>query len=277
MALAARARVRYADRTMTYDEPVTRLSAEALCRRFEASLDAGAEGVVASDGDGTLWRGDVGDALFDALVDAGRLRPAAREALATEAREAGLEPAGDANRIATALREAFRGGRIEEARYFALQTWAYAGYRVEELAAECATVLDAFAFERAVRPTMRQVVAWCAARGVPFYLVSASPLAMVLEAARRLELPAESVVAMVPAVEDGVIAPRLAAPPTYGAGKVARLAEVLGGAALLAAFGDNTWDAAMLELAAYPVMVAPKPGLVARLAGFDGVFELEGS
>ena len=260
---------------MRDSDAVTVISAPALCGRFEASVRAGCDGVVASDGDGTLWRGDVGDALFDTVLDEAGLRPEAREALAVEAAAYGLEPTGDANALGHALREAYREGRYDEGRYFAMQTWSFAGWEERELSAKCAEVLHAFAFDAAVRPAMRRVVDWCRGHRVPFLLVSASPEAIVLEAARRLRLDEHRVFAMRPAMRGGVVLPELSATPTYGPGKVTRLTEHLGDAPLLAAFGDNTWDAAMLERAAYPVMVAPKPGLRERLVGVDGVFDLE--
>lgn len=275
MALVSGARVRYAHLTMHDNDAATRVTAEALCGRFEASLDSGAEGVVVSDGDGTLWRGDVGDAFFDMLVDGGRLRAEARDALEHEAAEAGLPTSGDATALAARLRDGFRAGLVDEGRYFALQTWSAAGYRTEELAALCRSVLDGCGWDRSVRPAMRRVMAWCEARGIAFYLVSASPAAIVREAGWRLGLQPERVVAMEPATCEGVVLPGLARTPTYGVGKVARLVEVLGETPLLAAFGDNTWDAAMLERAAFPVTVAPQPGLVAKLAGYAGVFDLE--
>jgi phosphatidylglycerophosphatase C len=260
---------------MRDDGPARRVTAEGLCGRFEASLRAGAEGVIATDGDGTLWRGDIGDALFDTFVDGGRLREDARDALAGLAEEAGLTSDGDANQLGRALRDAYRAGRLDEGRYFALQAWSYAGFGVDELGAACSEVLDAFGFDGAVRPAMRRILAWCRTRDVPVYLVSASPWRLVVEAARRLELEESRVVAMEPLVRDGRVLPVLASVPTYGPGKVARLAALLGDAPLLAAFGDSAWDAAMLERAAYPVMVAPKPALFSELSGFDGVFVLE--
>jgi HAD superfamily phosphoserine phosphatase-like hydrolase len=260
---------------MRDEAAVVRVKVEALCKRLDESLRAGALGAVASDGDGTLWTGDIGDALFDAVVDEGGLRDEVRGPLARELEALGLEAAGDANALARSLRQQFLDGRLGGDRYFALQSWSYAGWREDELAQKCGAVLDAFGFEAAVRPEMRRVVAWCRERGVPFYLVSASPEPIVLQSASRLGIDGAQVLAMRAASSGGVVLPALAAAPTYGSGKVARLAEELSEAPLLAAFGDNTWDAAMLERAAYPVMVAPRAGLREALAGFDGVFELE--
>jgi len=257
------------------DSAVVRVKVEALCKRLDDSLRAGALGAVASDGDGTLWTGDLGDALFDAVVEEDGLREDVREALARELGALGLEAKGDANALARALRHEFLAGRLGGDRYFALQAWRGAGWREDDLARKCSEVLEAFGFEAAVRPEMRRVVAWCRERDVPFFLVSASPEPIVARSGRALGIDGHQVVAMRAATRDGVVLPELAAVPTYGRGKVERLTDELGDSPLLAAFGDNTWDAAMLERAAYPVMVAPRPGLLEALAGFDGVFELE--
>ena len=250
------------------------VTADELCARIDGERRLAPAGVVASDGDGTLWLGDVGDALFDSVADEGGFRECAREALCAEARAAGIDASGGANAVAVALRAAYRGGTYDEGRYFAMQTWAFAGWAEVELGAKCAAVLDAFGFDAAVRPAMRRLLDWCRACGVPFFLVSASPEAIVLEAARRLGIDAENVVAMRPAAEAGALTASLAATPTYGTGKVERLRERLGELTLLAAFGDNTWDAAMLSLAAVPVMVAPKPALRERMAAHAAVVEL---
>ena len=277
IGLVAARHVRYAEERMRDNGPVRRLTADALCGRFDASLRAGAEGVLASDGDGTLWRGDIGDALFDALVDEELLRGEARDSLAREATDAGLDGEGDSNTLARRLRDAYRAGTLEEARYFALQAWAAAGWEVRDLGAICSRVLDAFEFDVAVRPAMRRILEWSRERGLVFYLVSASPRYLLEEAVARLGLDPSKLVAMEPAQGAGRIEPRLASTPTYGPGKVERLNHVIRGEPLLAAFGDSAWDAAMLERAAYPVMIDPKPGLQAALAGFDGIFQLEES
>lgn len=259
-----------------FDEgAVVRLRADALCARLEASLDAGAEGVLASDGDGTLWRCDIGDALFDTLVDGGELREAARDALAEEAGAAGLGGDGDANVLARRLRDAYRRGALDEARYFALQAWSYAGWDVSALRARGREVLDDIGFDASVRASMRRVLAWCEARKLPLYLVSASPRPIVDAAAERLGLPRERVVAMEPNIAGDLVGTGLASVATYAMGKVSRLEAVVGASPLLAAFGDGRWDAELLERAAYPVMVEPRPALRAALVGFDGVFELE--
>ena len=67
--------------------PVQVQSAEDVWARIaaEAARD-GCMGVVATDGDGTLWSGDIGEDLFFAFVDHGRFEEPALEAIRREAR-----------------------------------------------------------------------------------------------------------------------------------------------------------------------------------------------
>jgi phosphatidylglycerophosphatase C len=79
-------------------------SADAILARLEAELARVPEGaLLASDADGTIWDGDVGIDLFEALLAARGVREAAREALAEEARDIGVAAEGDATAITAAL------------------------------------------------------------------------------------------------------------------------------------------------------------------------------
>lgn len=65
------------------------------------------------------------------------------------------------------------------------------------------------------------------------------------------------------ALADGKLTGRLAAPVNVGATKAARLRAALGGAHLVAAYGDTEADRSMLELADAPVAVYPDEALLA--------------
>ena len=251
----------------------TLASPTELCDRLDlahAGLAPGA--VIASDGDGTLWRGDIGDELFLAALRDQALREPAREALLDEAAIHGIDTpgAGDANDVAGLLFDALRAGRYDEERAFGMMAWAFAGWSLSELAVWSRRVLDDLDFEVAVRAELRPMLAWARDRSVPVWLVSASPLAIALEAARRLGIAAERVVAMEPAVERGMVQPRLGKRATYGEGKLLRLREATD-APLLAAFGDSGYDAAMLRAAELPVAVHPSPGLRALAPAMKGL------
>jgi len=252
------------------------LSIPALLSRLDAAHAAHPGAVVGTDADGTLWEGDVGVELFEALLADGDVREAAREALVEEARAFGVVvPAGgDATAVARALYEAHVAGAYPNDRAFAMMAWAFAGHTREEVRARADRVLDARGFEAKLRPTLRAVLAWAGERRVPVYVVSASPVEIVLAAAARLGIPPDRVAAMTPAVgPDGVLLPRLDGPVVYGEGKLAALDRVRpgGSEALLAGFGDSAYDAHLLRAARVPVAVAPSPGLVALAPSIPGL------
>ncbi|MSP26730.1 MAG: haloacid dehalogenase-like hydrolase [Myxococcales bacterium] len=256
-------------RSVTTGELIVRLEAELL--------KAGDGAVIATDCDGTLWAGDVGEEMFELAFGERLLRDAARSALAVEARSCGLADDGDANELGAALLIAQRAGRYDEGRAFAMMAWAFAGFTVTELAEFARRVLERFELARRQRVEMRAVLDWAEARGVPVHLVSASPHAIIEVAASVLDIAAPSIIAMRPSEEpEGVIAARLLGAPTYEEGKVLRLVEVIGERPLLAAFGDSGWDFAMLKAARVAVAVYPAPGLEARLSDGDGVLILGG-
>ena len=57
-------------------------------------------GAIAFDGDGTLWSGDIGEDLFEALLEGGRIEEVAHAALAREAEAEKLSTEGGAVAIA---------------------------------------------------------------------------------------------------------------------------------------------------------------------------------
>lgn len=115
---------------------------------------------------------------------------------------------------------------------------------------------------------------WASAHAVPVYVVSASCEIVVRAALDSLGIRVADVFAMAPAVEGGVIQPRIAGPVTYGPGKVEALARGSGGRSILGAFGDSAYDFAMLASSAVPVAVRPKPELRARAETCAGFVEL---
>ena len=250
-----------------------RLSIDELLVRLERAAAGGAT-VIACDADGTLWRGDIGETLFLAALRRRLFRSEARAALAADAQACGAPTAGDANELARALFDAYGEGRYDEQRAFAMMAWVFAGWERSELSSFAAEVLDDFGFEEAVRSQTRALLAWAAKNGRRVWVVSASPEIAVLEAARRLGLPEERVVAMRVAERDGVLLPSLAAPATYAAGKLARLRDHTSDA-LLAAFGDTAYDLALLRAAIVPVAVDPKESLRAALHELPGAVVLE--
>jgi phosphatidylglycerophosphatase C len=268
------------------DLPATpRVTADDVLQRLAVELDRAplhATGpLLASDADGTIWDGDVGYDLFEALLAARGVRDEARDALADEARAIGASPEGDANTLAVRLYEAFKDERYPHDRAFAMMAWIFAGWRADELSAFTAKVLSDGRIDTRIRPKMLDIFRWAEGRGVAIYVVSASPRAIIESAAPRLGIPRDRLVAMTPRVSaEGVVLPSLEGPIVYGEGKVKALQSALaregsGKPNLLGAFGDSTYDAAMLRASRVPVAVTPSAGLVALLPTIPGVVTLD--
>ena len=242
------------------DLPV--LSPHELTSRLERARLAEPDGLVALDADGTLWSGDVGVDTFEAALVRGALHAAALPRLHAEADAFGLARADDASAQARILYAAVTAGRVPEEHGFALMAWAFAGFSVPALDAFVASVLDETALDARLQGELAPVLAWASEHGVPCWVVSASPRAVIAAAVARLAIPATRVVAMTPVLEGGVVQPRLVEPLPYGPGKVHALREAAGDVPILAAFGDSAFDAPMLARAAVPVAVRPKSGLL---------------
>lgn len=244
----------------------------------QVGLQAKGGMILATDADGTIWDGDVGIDLFEALLTARGVRAEARAALAAESRLIGGNDDSDANALARGLYEAFKADRYAHDRAFAMMAWVFAGYQHDEIVTLCERVLTDGNISSRVRPEMRSMLEWAAGRGVDVYVVSASPRAVVEVAAARLGIAADRVVAMTPSVAaDGTILPELAGPIVYGEGKLAALerARVGARATMLGAFGDSAYDAAMLRVARVPVAVTPTHSLVTLASTIPGLVVLD--
>ncbi|GMV44230.1 MAG: hypothetical protein AMXMBFR64_59460 [Myxococcales bacterium] len=201
------------------------LHADELTRAIEAAPPGS---FATFDADGTLWAGDVGEALMLALLDEGRL---------------GALPAGD---------------RTAWDRYLAMQetdhTAAYAwvvelleGWREEELVARCEALADLFVPDQAFTP-MVALAQELETAGVSVWFVSASNRWMVDAGVRRLGLPGGRVLGMQVAVESGVLSGRILPPRTNLEGKCEAIRAAIGPSPRLAA-GNSVNDAPMLRMA----------------------------
>jgi HAD superfamily phosphoserine phosphatase-like hydrolase len=251
---------------------------EAVLARIEAArADAAARGhappALATDADGTLWDGDVGIDLFEALLAARGARPEALAALRGEADAAGIHlPAGaDAHAAAAALYEAFQAERYAEDRAFAMMAWVFAGWSEDDLSAFVDGVLEQQRIEDRYRPGLLSILDWARAQEIEVIVVSASPRMIVERAVARIGIPAGRVLAMTPRIEGGRVAPELGAPATYGDGKVRALQRERPGLDLLAAFGDSAYDAPLLRAARVPVAVTPSAKLLALAPTIPGL------
>lgn len=242
---------------------------EGVVRRLaaaRAALPREEDPVLAFDADGTLWSGDVGNDLFEALIAEEAVREEARAALLVEARAAGTLEDGSTTDIAQGLYRALAGGTYEEARAFAMMAWVFAGFSLAEAESFARRVVAARGLDARLHRFLSPVLAWAEAEKVPVWVVSASPRWIVEIGVALLGVPAHRVVAMTPRMQDGRIAAELAGRPVYGDDKPVALREACPGGTLLGAFGDSSYDVPMLAASRVPVGVRPKAGLLARAA-----------
>ena len=260
--------------------PLPRVSAAELIQRLahaREQVPAGTPCVVAFDADGTIWRGDVGVDLFEALLAEDAIRPAAARALEALAGEIGIARGESPVAIARALYASWEKNltpRCPEDKTFAMMAWIYAGFGEAELHAYARRVLDRAGIAERIRPEVREVVAWARESGVEVLVASASPRAPVIEGVRHIGIPAESVFALTPRIEAGVLLPELTGVFVYGDGKATAVRQGRPGAAVLAGFGDSAYDAALLRLGAVPVAIGPGPGLLRVASSVPGILEL---
>src|SRR5207237_4003689 len=100
---------------------------EAVVARIEEAARARPGGVVAFDGDGTMWSGDVGDDLWDEMIAEDAFGPAAIEPMRDEARAHAIDASGSAAEVAKRLHEAYVAGTFPEDRIFEMVAWGAAG------------------------------------------------------------------------------------------------------------------------------------------------------
>ena len=251
-------------------------SPDRVWARIEALAREEPGGVLATDGDGTLWSGDVGEDLFHGFLRRGPVLPAAVEALGREARDHHLSDAGTGPDIARGIYSAYLAGGFPEERICEIMTWCFAGWRRADARAFAAEVVAGADLEARWQGEVVQVLDRARAAGIRVILVSASPFDVVAEAGAKMGFGEEDVVAARPRYEDDVMLAEVERPIPYAAGKVTRLRTQAGeGHVAYAAFGDNVFDLALLASARLGVAVRPKPRLVARAHEVAGLVQLE--
>ena len=223
----------------------------------------GQRGALAFDGDGTLWSGDVGEDFFFGVLDSGRLTDVAAEAIARVAHDAGVAPGAVPAETARRIYDAYLAGRFDEERVCELMTWINAGWS-HVATTDFVVALVGKAFESRVHPEIAAVLAASRAEDHAVFVVSASPRPIVEAAAAVCGIASARVIAATAVLEGDRYAAAVHRPIPYGAGKAAALRAALGDLPLLAAFGDNAFDAEMLAMSERPIAVRPKQRLVDR-------------
>jgi phosphoserine phosphatase len=205
---------------------------------------AGPPGLAAFDADGTLWDGDLGEAVLLELIAAGQLIGAPADPWAQYL-----------DRFSQGAGEAF----------------AYAGRLMaglsEDLVREVSARVYAADFRARVFPEARWLLEVLIERGWEVYVVSASNRWSIEVAARDLGLPAERVVALDLETAGGVLTTQVRLPVPTLEGKPSLLRARAGRAADLA-FGNSLLDLPLLLSATVPVGVGLLEGPDARPNAF---------
>src|SRR5512140_3364762 len=243
-------------------------------RRIAEARAASPGGVLACDGDGTLWSGDVGEDLFHALMAKGPILPAAHAQLRADATEHGLDAGGTAQELARRIYDAYLAHTFPEERVCELMTWAFADWTRDAVAAFARAVVGEGGLAARLHPEVTETLAWARATGIEVLVVSASPRAVVEEAVRLAGVDASHILAATPRFAGETMLPAVERPIPYGPGKVAAIRRAASGRTLYAAFGDNAFDVAMLREAKIPVAVRPKARLRDRAAEVPGLVEI---
>jgi phosphatidylglycerophosphatase C len=250
---------------------VRSLQHEELFRGIDEARRAAPGGAIAFDGDGTLWSGDIGEDFFEAAKEI--LLPSVHDALAAEARAAGLDGHASTPRaLVERIWRAYEQGQFSEERVCEVLTWMVAGRARDELDGFALELVDRVGLRARLQRETIAVFEHARACGIDVFLVSASPRAVVDAAAKIIGLPAENVIAVREAVDgQGIVLTAVERPIPYAAGKVVRLRQKLGDRPLYASFGDNAFDVALLREARIPVAVRPKERLRERAAEVPGL------
>jgi phosphatidylglycerophosphatase C len=250
-------------------------SADRVWARIESLATAQPGGVVAMDGDGTLWSGDVGEDLFHAFLRRGRVEAPALEALRREARDHALSDAGSGSDIARRIYSAYLEGSFPEERVCEAMTWCFAGWTQSEVRSFARDVVDGAQLDSRLHGEVLRVLERARGARIDTVVVSASPIDVVVEAALRAGFAPGDVVAARPRFDGQVMLAEVERPIPFAEGKVVRLRQHIGPArTLYAAFGDNAFDVELLASAELGVAVRPKPRLRQRAHEVRGLVEL---
>jgi phosphoserine phosphatase len=249
--------------------PHETLSSSALIDRLARDLAALRRAsphprpALAFDADGTLWTGDVGEDLLAHVRRERRIRPQATQALRDEARRHGLAERDEPHDQVAVLVDALREGRYPEREAYAMMAWVLAGHRSDEIYRIADEVLAARGHEQTQHAETRPILTWAQEESVEVFVVSASPRCIVEQGVRPLGVARHHVLAMSPPFVDGYQAARVDEPLTYAGGKAEALRQKAPDITLLAAFGDSTFDLALMAMSGLGIAVRPKASLIA--------------
>ena len=139
--------------------------AARIIERIDEASRAHPGGVIATDGDGTLWDGDVGEDFFHAVVAHGDIREPARAAMARDAEAHGLAPGGTGKQLAERLYSDYMAGRYPEERICELMTWICADWVKPDVDAFAGGVLAKVGLDKRLHGEVHAVLAWAKKKG----------------------------------------------------------------------------------------------------------------
>ena len=223
--------------------------------------------VLAFDGDGTLWSGDVGEDAFEHFVAQSLFKDCAHAPLNALCRDEGIREGSSASQAASHLLAAFREQRLGELTACEMMTWAYMGWEPKALHETLVPLLRERELVHRLFAPLQQVLKWTEQNGLRSLVISASPK-FVIDAALDVVGAHPSNVAagqlLLRADPDSgrqILDRHFEYPLPYAEQKVASIERLAPGAPVLAAFGDNIFDFEMLSRANVPVAVRPKTAL----------------
>lgn len=226
--------------------------------------------VLALDADGTLWRGDVGDDLMFAAIEADLFQEEAREGLERILREHNLDSTGSLAELVARIDAGFRAGQVSELQTYEMMTWGYGGLTDDALRAFAREALLRAGLPDRVHPAIPEVLAFAHGAGLRVQIVSASPVQAVQVGVDLCGLAVHGITAGRQARQGDRLLAHLAEPLPYGPQKVVAARAAVGDARWLCSFGDSAFDVELLAAAELSVIVGARPALRARLAELPG-------
>lgn len=244
---------------------VERLDAQSVIDRLQRLLDEVPEAIIAFDGDGTLWSGDIGEDVFEEAVAADLIRDEAVQQLTEVVRSLGRPLSDTPRELANEIYGAYRLGQYSVRQASEMMVWCYAGWSPEELQDFARAALRRRRIDDRFNDAVRSIVEFSHQSHARAVVISASPQLVVEQATGTLGFFPEDVIAGHAKIEAGRIQARLAGPLPYAEAKVHAGRAAFGEKPWLASFGDSDFDLAMLKEARLAVAVGRRAELLEAL------------
>lgn len=195
---------------------------------IRTALAKGATPIAAFDADGTLWSTDAGENFFQFQIDR-KLVPMPADPWA---HYEGLKELSHPEAYVW-LAQILKGRKLSEVR-----AWSH----------EC---VASYAGGMPIFPWMRDIIGFLRESGVEIFVVTASITWAVEPAAELLGIPADHVVGVETAVENGIVTSMPYGPITWREGKVEGLLRRTGGKKPFFAAGNTMGDFHLIESATH--------------------------